>query len=46
MTDREFIIFICGQLWELISDGDEPDMDTIENELKSRGINSEDIFTY
>jgi len=46
MTDKEFIIFLCEQICGLACDGDEPDMDIIEKELKNRNINIDDVFTY
>lgn len=46
MTDKEFIIFLCEQLWDSACNGDEPDLKTIENELMLREINPEDIFVY
>lgn len=46
MDDKEFIIFLCEQIWDIVVDGNEPDIESIENELKNRNINPYDIFTY
>jgi hypothetical protein len=44
MTDKEFIIFLCRQINDICGDGDDPDMKTIEKELKARNIDIEDVF--
>lgn len=44
MSDKEFIIYLCEQIWDIVSDGNEPDLETIENELRSRDINPDDVF--
>jgi hypothetical protein len=44
MSDKEFIVYLCEQIWNIASDGDEPDIDKITIELKNRGIDSNDIF--
>lgn len=46
MSDREFIFYLCRQIWNICSDGNEPDIEKIEEELRNRNINPDDIFTY
>jgi hypothetical protein len=46
MNDKEFILFLCKELWYVLSDGDETDLETIQKELKNRGIDPDEIFTY
>ena len=46
MTDIEFIKFLCGQINNIVSDGDEPDMDKIIEELDKRNIDVDDVFVY
>lgn len=46
MNDKEFIIFLCEQIRDICGDGDEPNLDKIDIELKARGINFDDVFTY
>lgn len=46
MDDREFIIYLCKQICDIASDGDEPDIETISKELEDREINPDDIFVY
>ena len=44
MSDKDFIIYLCGQIWSIMSDGDEPDMETIIRELNARNIDTDDVF--
>lgn len=46
LTDQEFIIFLCEQIRDIYGDGDDPDLDRIDTELKARGIDFDDVFTY
>ncbi len=46
MSDIEFIKFLCKELWQLATDGNEPDMNKIEDELNKRHIDPDDIFVY
>ena len=46
MTDIEFIKFLCSQINDIISDGDEPNMDKIIKELDKRNIDVDDVFVY
>ena len=46
MSDRDFIIFLCEQIWDIVSDGNEPNMDKICKELFIRNIEPDDIFIY
>lgn len=46
MDDREFIIFLCEQIRDIISDGDDPDLVLIEKELTARGIDPDTVFIY
>lgn len=46
MSDKEFIIFLCEQILNIIADGDDPDIKVIEMELRKRDINPNDIFIY
>lgn len=46
MNDKEFIIFLCKQILDIVADGDDPDIKTIERELRNRDINPDDIFVY
>ena len=45
MSDKEFIIFLCGQI-RIFCDGDQPDTKTITKELEDRGLDINDIFVY
>ena len=45
MTDLEFIKFLCEQIFNIVCDGDEPDLDKIYTELEKRNINPDHIFT-
>ena len=44
MNDKEFIIYLCKQIFNIVVDGNEPDLDIIEKELKHRGINPDEVF--
>lgn len=46
MTDRELIIFLTEQIYRLLCEGNEPDLDKIKDELKRRNIDFDDIFLY
>lgn len=46
MNDKEFIIYLCEQIWDLVSDGNEPNIETIEEELRNRDINPDEVFIY
>ena len=44
VSDKEFIIFLCEQIYDIVCDGDEPDMKIIEKELENRKLDINDIF--
>ena len=46
--DNKFIISLCEQIWDILNGGTfyGEDFDKIETELKTRGINPDDIFSY
>ena len=44
LTDKEFIIFLCYQLWNSIYHGNKPDLKIVKKELKYREINPDNIF--
>ena len=46
MSDEEFIIFLCKEMWECITGGEIKSFDKINSELEKRGINPDDIFVY
>jgi Fe-S cluster biosynthesis and repair protein YggX len=46
MTDKEFIIFLCKQINNICSDGDNPDMEIIAKELEARNIDFDEVFDY
>jgi len=45
MTDKELIIYLAKELWGSVNGG-EPNFDRIEQELKTKEIDTEDIFIY
>jgi hypothetical protein len=46
MSDIEFIKFLCREICDMCSDGDEPDLETIGTELEKRGIDFDEVFEY
>ena len=46
MSDKEFIIYLCEQIFNIVVDGNEPNLDIIEKELKHRDIDPDEVFIY
>jgi len=46
MEDIEFIKFLCKEILNICSDGDEPNLKVIDEELEKRGIDPNDIWVY
>lgn len=46
MNDLEFIKFLCKELWNSATRGDEPDLEIIDKELRKRNIDPDDVFGY
>lgn len=46
INDREFIKYLCKEIWYIVSDGDDPDIEFIKKQLLERGINPDDVFVY
>ena len=46
MTDEDFIVYLCEQMWGNAIDGSEIDLEKIKEELIKRKLKPEDIFVY